>query len=808
MFNICWDSDINGIILCKSCDKPLNISPRPVFKEELDILGFDNYWKYPKNTEYPLLWALGRRYYYKGIMVAEVRGGNLFEASNIIITEEGKYLTLNPINIKKVIEKNKEALFILENEAMDFVLDTYKKFKNKVDFIAVAFSGGKDSQVVLDIVSRILPPDDYIIVFSDTTMELPFTYEIVENTKEEYQKKYPNLKFYTVKPPKPAIEFWEDFGPPSRIHRWCCTVTKTAPFVNFISELHQRKDGKKMPKILVFDGVRAEESRVRSGYSRVGLNTKYIRQINAEAIQQWNTSEIFLYIFYRNINFNLFYKYGLERVGCSICPFSSSKSEFFINKIFSKKIEGFLKIIEKMTINRLKCEKFKIINDYIKQGQWKKRAGGRDLFSENYIVYDFFKNKITVKIKNLDLNKFKEFIKIIGEIYFYENSKQGYLSFEIKTKDNFIKMNIIQGENEYIIEIYYNSYELINLIKKIINKSVYCVGCRACEILCPKKAIKFFPNFFINGCIHCLECLSIEQGCFVAKSLNISENSLKNLNERDKQMEKITGNRYQTFGLREDWFNLFMGNPEEFIKDIKLSYNILNKKIKKTFDGKTGLGLYQIVSMSVWLREAEILNDEKQLNNSIFCILQELWKINNKNVWEIIITNMYFNSKIFKWYLDNFQWNIEFSKHELEKKLIIDDCLSSKRSITNDLNAFLKTLNASPIGKVFNLGKIVDEKQKIIKKEGTSDISILGIYYNLLKTSSMLGTSKFRLSQFFSPDFFGGPYRIFGINQNDLAQKLFSIQEKNPKLLRVEFTADLDNINMTETNIEALKSLV
>jgi len=39
-------------------------------------LGFDKYWEYPKSEE-PLLWNIGRKYYYFGEMVAEVRGGNI-----------------------------------------------------------------------------------------------------------------------------------------------------------------------------------------------------------------------------------------------------------------------------------------------------------------------------------------------------------------------------------------------------------------------------------------------------------------------------------------------------------------------------------------------------------------------------------------------------------------------------------------------------------------------------------------------------------------------------------------------------------
>jgi phosphoadenosine phosphosulfate reductase len=187
MFKLEWDIENNGVILVTNESNGGIGNARPVFKEELDLLGFNKYWIYPE-TNQPLLWSIGRRYFYKGEFVAEAKGGNIYEAPQIIIKEAGNNLSLKPINLNKIIEKNKDALFILEQEAIDFVYSTYKKYKDKVDIIAVAFSGGKDSQIVLDIVSRTLPPDDYIVVFSDTTMELPLTYESIEQKKKNIWK--------------------------------------------------------------------------------------------------------------------------------------------------------------------------------------------------------------------------------------------------------------------------------------------------------------------------------------------------------------------------------------------------------------------------------------------------------------------------------------------------------------------------------------------------------------------------------------------------------------------------------------------
>lgn len=44
----------------------------------------------------------------------------------------------------------------------------------------MSYSGGKDSEVALDIVQRALPHDSFVVIFGDTGMEFPDTYKSVE----------------------------------------------------------------------------------------------------------------------------------------------------------------------------------------------------------------------------------------------------------------------------------------------------------------------------------------------------------------------------------------------------------------------------------------------------------------------------------------------------------------------------------------------------------------------------------------------------------------------------------------------------
>ena len=81
MFKIVWDKQNNGVRLTLSPapGEALNVAPRPVFWEELDFLKLDKIgWTYP-HSKAPLLWACDRRYFYKGELVLEVKGGNVFE---------------------------------------------------------------------------------------------------------------------------------------------------------------------------------------------------------------------------------------------------------------------------------------------------------------------------------------------------------------------------------------------------------------------------------------------------------------------------------------------------------------------------------------------------------------------------------------------------------------------------------------------------------------------------------------------------------------------------------------------------------
>ena len=340
MFKVSWDRETGGVKLGLLVEKDtISIPPRPVFYEELHLLGLNAMgWKYPECEE-PLLWACNKEYYYRGDLVFEAKGANIYEKPTIVFQPGKEKLKLIPVDMKKMLERTKEQMFLCESEAIEFIRDTFDTYSganrltemhasNQIDFEALvekqekskkqkmaivkedcdsfdimplseaekqgkkvlkttkidiflaSFSGGKDSQVVLDLCTRALPPDAFQVIYSDTGYELPSSLKLYEEVQKHYHKAFPTLKFSLAKNHESVLNYWDKIGTPSDKHRWCCAVMKTAPLYRTLKV----KETNKQAKVLAFEGVRSEESFKRSAYERIGKGVKHSFVTNARPI--------------------------------------------------------------------------------------------------------------------------------------------------------------------------------------------------------------------------------------------------------------------------------------------------------------------------------------------------------------------------------------------------------------------------------------------------------------------------------------------------------------------------------------------
>ena len=324
MYKYEWDEETGGVLLLPEQEK-VSKEARPVYYRELDLLDFGKYFDYPKDDSAPILWAQANRYYYRGKLLGKTIGGALFTRPSLDFTdsEVPAHTQLALVDVETMLRKNAELLQSLVQETVQDIYHTFLSLKNKTDVIYVAFSGGKDSVVVLDLVQKTLPHDAFKVMFGDTDMELPATLELVEQLKEQCRRD--GIEFLIAKSHFPSETSWKIFGPPARKLRWCCSVHKSVPVLNTLNALLGNPS--KMRSVMM-TGVRAGESDARSGYKKLSLGKKIAGQYSYHPILDWSAIEVYLYIFARHLILNDAYRFGLNRVGCLMCPNASSRYEY------------------------------------------------------------------------------------------------------------------------------------------------------------------------------------------------------------------------------------------------------------------------------------------------------------------------------------------------------------------------------------------------------------------------------------------------------------------------------------------------
>ena len=348
MYSYSFDLKSGGIVL-NSSPTIFSKEPRPVWADELDLLGFDRYWNYEKQNDVPFMWAESNVYWYRGIQIAKTKGGDLYNAPELlpVRSDDGSIpfskidgYTLQPIDMEAMCRQNEELMTIVEDTTVKKIIKEYEKFKNRLDIFHVAFSGGKDSAVLLDLVKKALPIGSFIVIFGDTGMEFPDTYDVVRKTKEQCEED--GTPFYIAKSHFEPCESWKLFGPPSKTLRWCCSVHKSTPQTIKMREILGKDDYTGLD----FVGVRKHESLARSTYEYENYGKKQKGQYSFNPILEWTSAEIWLYIFMNDIIINDSYKKGNSRAGCLLCPMSSGSSDYARRKNYPEKVDQLISMIQ------------------------------------------------------------------------------------------------------------------------------------------------------------------------------------------------------------------------------------------------------------------------------------------------------------------------------------------------------------------------------------------------------------------------------------------------------------------------------
>ena len=752
---------------------------RPVYAQEMDLLGASDVFEYRSDEVLPLLWAKHSSYFYRGKEIAKIQ--KLEDGTYKVILIGGEKVKLVPIDVDLWLSVNSKIMDALVADTLKRIKEMYDAYREKTDVCYIGFSGGKDSMVLLDLCHRVLPLS-VPVVYSDTDMELPDSYKTWDAVCERYKGR--PLKM--VKSKESALKNWMSFGPPSQNLRWCCSVHKSTPAIMYLRELAKSPSA----RTLAYVGVRSDESVRRSSYDDIGDGLKSQSQVNAMPILNWGAQELYLYTYRENLIINNAYKKGLPRVGCLLCPMSTSRQVDIIRRIYPEPISHFEDAIRKTITREFSSEED--FEDFIYRDRgWHARQSGVSM--KNVILSPSMEHKdnhYKFVFKAVEKRSLVEWLKTLGSIVLPESDSNGVLT---TAKEN-VEF-VFEESDEGVIGL-----DLLPCLGRVdkttlkftrtsICKALGCIGCRACESECPTGALTFAQGVHVDAskCVHCMRCHATNDGCMRYFSLRYAGGTTMN----------IAGiNKYMTFGLKEDFIDTLIQERE-------------------SFRSTTRLGNRMIPSAVTWFREASLISDstaitptkllEVAANNGI--------KEDNDSFWSMVWASLVNKSPLIRWFVCSTDIGTRYTPDELNEKLHQSVASDSVRK--GALQSLFATLKNSPLGNGSMPVAMLETKGARVLgvTRIAKSVDPFALLFALYLIGNIADRTSFTVSEMLTADFnssFVSPLVAFGMNIEEFKAQCLGLSSVHPDYLSCSFTLGLDEIRIfpNEKSVDDVLGLI
>lgn len=245
--------------------------------------------------------------------------------------------------------------------------------------LIICYSGGKDSDVMLDIAKRCLKSSQFEVLNSHTTVDAPETVYYIRKVFKRLESEGIKTEVRLPRFKGELTSMWKlivyNLNPPTRLNRYCCRLLKEVS----------------APNRMIAVGVREAESKNREGrdsfqtwggnknegeyrstahiYAMFKLDqyggedayqcemikaSKANEKVVVNPIYRFSDSDIWEYIKVNNIEINPLYAKGFNRIGCIGCPMGDTKNQTIQFARYPKYKRLYIKAFDRMLVERKK----------------------------------------------------------------------------------------------------------------------------------------------------------------------------------------------------------------------------------------------------------------------------------------------------------------------------------------------------------------------------------------------------------------------------------------------------------------------